>query len=88
VADFCHKCSIEHFGEDMKDLANLGGPEVALAPGEYWTALCEGCMHGAGCQVDDTGLCHTRRTLEERGLYPDPDGSKEKAWEVANAPAP
>lgn len=86
MADFCKQCSIEHFAEDFGDLANLGG-DKKLGLDHYWIALCEGCLHGAGCQVTDDGTCHTRKKLEERGIYPDPDGSREKAWEVANAPA-
>lgn len=86
MADFCKQCSIEHFGEDTKDLAGLGGGRK-LEPDHYWIALCEGCYHSSGCQVDEAGLCHTRKRLEERGIYPDPDGVKERAWEKANATA-
>ncbi len=40
MADFCKACSIELFGEDGKDLANLGGhPSLGMG----WKALCEGC---------------------------------------------
>ena len=42
MADFCKQCSIETFGEDFKELANLG-PEGELKPGEGWMTLCEGC---------------------------------------------
>lgn len=84
MADFCQKCSIEHFGEDFRELAGLGGGRK-LEPDHYWTALCEGCLHGAGCQVDEEGVCHTRKTLEERGIYPDPDGTKERQWEKDHA---
>lgn len=42
MADFCKECSIAHFGQDHKDLANL------LKPEEYTNdigalALCECC---------------------------------------------
>lgn len=86
MADFCRQCSIEHFDKDFGDLANLGGGRK-LEPGHGWLALCEGCYHGAGCLVDEDGTCQTRKKLEGLGLYPDPDGSKEKAWEKANATA-
>lgn len=53
MADFCKQCSIEIFGEDFGDLANLGG-EIKLEPGYYWGALCEGCGPN---YVDDEGKC-------------------------------
>lgn len=42
MADFCQQCSIELFGEDCGDLANLG-PAEKLGPREGWLVLCEGC---------------------------------------------
>lgn len=42
MADFCKQCSIDMFGEDTGDLANLG-PADDLKPGEGWSALCETC---------------------------------------------
>ena len=37
MADFCQKCSIRIFGEDMKDLAGLCKED------EMSAVLCEGC---------------------------------------------
>lgn len=53
MADFCKQCSIDLFGVDNADLANLGG-ERKLEPGMYWPAICEGCGF---ILVDDDGNC-------------------------------
>ena len=53
MADFCKQCSIEIFGEDYKELANLG-PKYGLMPGEGWTAICEGCGY---IVVSQDGTC-------------------------------
>lgn len=37
MADFCKKCSLEHFGEDFGDLKGL------CLKGEVISTLCEGC---------------------------------------------
>lgn len=42
MADFCKLCSIELFGQDERDLANLN-PKVTLGPGEGFAVICEGC---------------------------------------------
>lgn len=42
MADLCHACAIETWGEDAGDLAGLTTPEQADA-GRYAVALCEGC---------------------------------------------
>ena len=42
MADFCKQCSIDMFGEDLGELADLG-PAGELKEGEGWSALCEGC---------------------------------------------
>lgn len=84
MADFCKKCSEELFGEDLGDLRGLGNGRK-LEANHYWSALCEGCLHSVGCQVDDEGVCHTRQLLEERGIYPDPDGVREREWEKTHA---
>lgn len=53
MADFCKQCSIDMWGEDTGDLANLG-PVDTLKPGEGWQALCEGC---GPTIVDNEGTC-------------------------------
>lgn len=57
MADFCKACSIEMFGEDYGDLANLGGEEP-LEEGYGYAVICEGCgptlVNKAGeCIADD-----------------------------------
>jgi RNase P subunit RPR2 len=37
MADFCQDCSIEMFGKDMKDMADLCGE------GNMILVICEGC---------------------------------------------
>lgn len=51
MADFCQQCSIELFGQDTKDLANLG---ESLEEGEGFLALCEDCGYTL---VDLAGKC-------------------------------
>lgn len=52
MADFCRECSIEHFGKDFKELADLSTPEDTAAE-KYCHVLCEGC---GGVWVDHTGF--------------------------------
>ena len=54
MADFCKQCSIDHFGEDSGDLANLGKPEETLEPEEGYAVICEGCGY---ILVDKAGNC-------------------------------
>lgn len=42
MADFCHHCSIDTFGEDFGDLANLL-PQDKYSEGMGAVALCECC---------------------------------------------
>lgn len=51
MADFCKECSIEIFGEDFKDLANINTPEDSDKK-LYAYVLCEGC---GPILVDHTG---------------------------------
>ncbi len=54
MASFCKQCSIELFGEDFRDLANIG----ALEPGMGWCVLCEDC---GWTIVDSDGKCIAER---------------------------
>ena len=53
MADFCQQCSQEMFGEDFKELANMGD-DTPLKPGWGYQVLCEGC---GPTLVDNDGKC-------------------------------
>ena len=62
MADFCKQCSIDMFGEDTKDHANLCPSET----GPYYVAvICEGCGY---TYVDETGTCCLYDCLEKHGI--------------------
>lgn len=42
MADFCKVCSIEHFGQDFRELAGLSTPEDTASE-RYCYVICEGC---------------------------------------------
>jgi hypothetical protein len=55
VADFCQQCSLDMFGEDMRDLAGLGtNPHAVIRPGQGYFVICEGC---GPTIVDEDGQC-------------------------------
>lgn len=66
MADFCQECSIEIFGEDFRDLANLGNGE--LPPGHGWSTLCEGCGYVILVDNDGKRLESDRQAAMEQGL--------------------
>jgi hypothetical protein len=43
MADFCKHCSIAIWGEDTKDLADLGPTADEIGRPWYYPVLCEGC---------------------------------------------
>jgi len=51
MADFCHQCALDTFGEDIGDLAGISTPADTEA-GLFPIVLCEGC---GPVQVDHTG---------------------------------
>ena len=63
MADFCKQCSIELFGKDFGDLANI-------TTSEQWedevvaVVLCEGC---GVIQVDPEGRCVSPDCLKKHG---------------------
>lgn len=62
MADFCKQCSIENFGEDFGDLANLCGI------GKFGFELCEGC----GCTIiNRDGECVSAQCLKKHGKSPE-----------------
>lgn len=63
MADFCSQCSIDTFGEDFRDLANLSSPE-ATAAHKYPVVICEGC---GPTQVDHEGRCVVPDCLKKHG---------------------
>ena len=64
MADFCHLCSTEGFGEDFCELANLSTPEDTRK-GKYCVVICEGC---GPIQVDHEGNCISSDCYEKHGL--------------------
>lgn len=63
MADFCKQCSIDVFGKDFGDMANLG-PEGELGEGEGWVCLCEDC--GPTIVAQD-GTCIADNCIKEHG---------------------
>lgn len=62
MADFCKQCSLEIFGKDFGELANLAvGP---LEAGHGWQALCEDC---GWTVVDEEGRCIADDCLKHHG---------------------
>ena len=59
MADFCKQCSIDHFGQDFRELAGLSKPQDT-ANKLYANVICEGCGH---IQVDHEGVCVTTNCL-------------------------
>lgn len=53
MADFCRQCSLEHFGEDFRELAGMSTPEDT-AKGLFTVNICEGCGF---VLVDHEGEC-------------------------------
>lgn len=53
MADFCKQCSIDLFGRDYRELANITSPED-WARGLAVSTICEGC---GVIQVDPDGNC-------------------------------
>lgn len=53
MADFCKQCSIDHFGKDFRELADITKPDHWQA-GMAVTTICEGC---GPIQVDPDGNC-------------------------------
>ncbi|RLE97818.1 MAG: hypothetical protein DRJ63_08600 [Thermoprotei archaeon] len=53
MAEFCKQCSLELYGEDTKDLANLLTAKEVKQKFNV-VALCEGCGYTL---VDNTGTC-------------------------------
>jgi hypothetical protein len=60
VADFCKQCSLDHFGEDFKELAGLS-TEEDTKNGRYALTICEGC---GPVLVDHNGVCVSKDCLE------------------------
>ena len=53
MADFCKQCSLEIFGEDLRDLADITS-KSDWQMGYSRLVLCEGC---GPIQVDPDGNC-------------------------------
>lgn len=61
MADFCKECSLEDFGRDFGDLANLS-TEADTKNALYAVVLCEGC---GPIQVDHTGTRVGTKGIED-----------------------
>ncbi len=61
MADFCHKCSIDLFGEDFGDLAGIT-EEEPWRQGLACIVICEGC---GPIQVDPLGNCVSEDCLKK-----------------------
>lgn len=66
MADFCKQCSVDVWGEDTKDLANLAAAYgvAELKDGEGFSVICEGC---GPTLVDNAGAC-INPSCEKHGL--------------------
>lgn len=53
MADFCKQCSMDYFGEDMRELAGQTTEDDTRAE-LYAEVICEGCGF---IQVDHEGRC-------------------------------
>jgi len=53
MADFCKQCSLEIFGEDFGDMANIS-TAAHTERGHFAVVLCEDC---GPIQVDHEGAC-------------------------------
>ena len=58
MADFCKQCSLEVWGEDSKDLAELCDEDQLIS------VLCEGC---GSTVVNSKGICISKDCLEKHG---------------------
>ena len=56
MADFCKECSIDIFGNDNRELANIAKPD------EWAMVICEGC---GPTYVDHNGMCTVVDCLKE-----------------------
>lgn len=94
MADFCAECSIEEFGEDLRDMAGSSKPEDT-ANGLFSQALCEGCDTPRGMILIDhdgirvTALEKETRVVdgEERSFFlprPDEEIAKARAFVAAH----
>lgn len=63
MADFCKQCSINLFGKDFCDMANISS-EQNTKDEMYARVLCEGC---GLTLVDHTGKCLGNCMVKEHG---------------------
>ena len=64
MADFCRQCSLELFGKDFGDLANIT-KKRDYKKGLAVVVLCEGCGY---IQVDPKWNCISKDCLKEHGI--------------------
>lgn len=66
MADFCAQCSVDIFGEDMRDMAALS-KAADTSDGRFAVVRCEDC---GPCQVDHEGRCVSVNCLKKHGAKP------------------
>lgn len=74
MSDFCKQCSLELFGQDFRDLANLLTEEQEHQ-GLLANVICERCGF---IQVNSAGQCltHTAEEHSRVGCWPTTESSK------------
>lgn len=63
MSSFCKQCSLDVFGEDFGDMANISTQSDTKA-GLYASVLCEDCGY---IQVDHEGNCVTHDKKPQHG---------------------
>lgn len=66
MSDFCKQCSIEIFGDDFRDMANITTKDD-IKKGLYANVLCEHC---GPIQIDLDGQCITVGCYENHNQHP------------------
>ena len=67
MAEFCKQCSLDNFGEDFGDFADMRDVKLTQEEkdeGMGWSVLCEGC---GPTIVDDEGVCIATNCLKKHG---------------------
>jgi len=74
MADFCRQCSIDLFGQDNGDLADL----AECGPDEGFSVICEGCGFILVNNAGECIQCDLKAGQPGHGAVPHNRYSKEK----------